>query len=233
MLIPDLLNILFDQANYETLTIMICLNKRKTKYANRYSVLSYYDMKSANFNCVCKEGLIKTIVHVALCGINVDGAFLQSAISGFVLVVKYLASIRENINVTNDHALHYSASKGHLDVVKYLVGIGANVHSNDDRALLWSAHNGHMEVVKYLISAGANVHADGDYALLGSAGYGHLEVVKYLVGAGANIHAGNDCALQRSAEQGHSEVVKYLVSVYVKNNKPFDTEIIRNNFSST
>jgi len=235
MLIPDLLNILFDQANYETLTTLRCLNKRKTKYANRYSVLSHYNMKSVDFDNVCKEGLIKTVVHVVSRGeIRLGGELLCCAYGDQVLVVKYLMSVGK-YDVSDGCLLYSYASDGHLGTIKYLAGIGANIHAYDDRALQWSAHNGHFGVVKFLVSIGANIHADDDYALRGSAAYGHLEIVKYLVSAGAYVHANNDHALRRSAMKGYLEIVKYLVSVganiNVDNDELFGIEMIRANFS--
>jgi len=226
MLIPDLLNILFDQANYETLTTLKCLNKRKTKYADKYSVLSYYGAKNVNFDDVCEKGLIKMCVHIVPCRIGQYGrisiyrALWLSAKNGNILVIKHLVSIGVNIHANDETALFQSAGNGHLEVVKYLVNIGANIHvicdcehlmkvgpnlhSINESALAWSARGGHLDVVKYLVGIGANIHADDDFALLWSAYSGHLEVVKYLVSVGANIH--------------------------VNNNELFGIEMIKNNF---
>jgi len=245
MLIGDLLNIVFDQADYESLIMMRCLGKRKTKYANRYSVLSYYDATGVKFWGICdmcKKGLMKMIIHVASCvgemDVNVDYnvALQVSAHNGHLVVVKYLVSIGADIHANDGFALLLSAGVGHLEVIKYLVSVGANIHTNDYWALRCCANNGHLEVVKYLVNVvGANIHVRDDAALRWSAEEGHLEVVKYLVSVGANIHADNDFALQCCAYNGHLELVKYLVSVGanigVNDNELFDIEMIRTNFS--
>jgi len=237
MLILDLLNTLFDQANYETLMTLRCINKRKTKYANKYSVLSYYDVKNVTLNEICDYGTEpKTTVHLASRGvINIDFALQWSAEHGKIYAVKYLVSIGANIHADDDYALQWSAVYGHLDVVKYLASMGANIHADGEYALQWSAGNGYLDVVKYLVSIGANVHANDDYALRRSAKYGEISVVKYLVSVGANIHADGDFALIWSANNGHLEVVKYLVSeganINIDDGDLFGIEMIRRNFS--
>jgi len=235
-LIPDLLNILFDQANYESLVTLRCINKRRTKYANRYSVLSYYDAKNVEFGDSCEKGSIKEIIHVVLCvgGIDIGLALRSSVVGGNILAIKYLVSVGANINIKRTFG--WCAYYGHLEIVKYLVSIGAKIHRNNDCALRWGAESGHLEVVRYLVSVGANASVATDHALRFSAENGQLEVVKYLVNAvGANVHECNDAALRWSARDGHLDVVKYLVSVgadiNVNNGELFGIEMIRANFS--
>jgi len=228
MLIPDLLNIIFDQANYETLTTLKCLNNRKTKYAKRYSVLSHYDVKDASSRDACEKGLIKMVVHITShVKYDIDSALRHCARLGHLELVKRLISI----GAYDKYALGWSVNNGHSETVKYLVSIGADVHTDDDFALRWSANYGHIEIVKYLVSVGADIHAKNDRALDWSAGEGHLEVVKYLVGVGAT----SDHALTWSARYGQLEVVKYLVSIgadiNVNNGELFGIEMIRANFS--
>jgi len=195
MLIPDLLNILFDQCNYENITTLRSLNKRRTNYANRYSLLRYCNQVENTLNMICKRVDIKAIKY-AISHTSICYEMLRwSASGGHVLVVKYLVSTGANIHAYNDHALRFSARYGHLEVVKYLVGVGADIHADEDFALGWSAENGHLKVVKYLISVGANIHANDDGALRWSALDARLEVVKYLLSVGANIHVHNDALL--------------------------------------
>jgi len=190
MLIPDLLNTLFDQCDYGDLIVLRSLNKRKTNYANRYSLLRYYEQTKHTVESVCDNGNIKTVKHII-----------------------FHTHVR-------DFALGWSSFGGHLEVVKYLVSVGANIHADNAHALRWSAENGHLEVVKFLVSIGANIHADDDFAFRWSAENGHLEVVKYLVNIGANIHAYDDYALRWSTTNGHPEVIEYLTSYCANRTTP-------------
>jgi len=237
MLIPDLLNVLFDQCDYDGITVMRMMNKRKTTYANKYSLLRYYGLGNLTLESIGKCGNIKSIKSVCVhsyddifCDISRFHAFdgcslvvkyvmsecaLQwSAENGYLETVKYLANVvGVNIHADDDAALRRSAGNGYLEIVKYLVSVGANIHAFYDDALIMSAENGRLETVKYLVSEGANIHAGDDDALRCCVDKGHLETVKYLVSEGANIHAGDDYALRWSAMKGHLEIVKYLANV--------------------
>jgi len=190
-LIPDLLNVLFDQSHYHDLVLMRSLSKRRTKYANKYSVLSYYDGADTSLTNACKRGLLKVVQCV-----DVDMTSLLIIIFGGLNydleTVKYLVNSGVDVNACGGYALRRSTRTSNLNIVKYLVGVGANVRMVDLYALGMSAGNDHLEVVKYLIGVGANVHANDDLALIWSAKNGHLEVVEYLVSVGANIHVNDD-----------------------------------------
>jgi len=212
MLILDLLNILFDQCNYQNLITMRSLNKRQTNYANKYSSLRYYNNKKCNAKEICRQCCMKTIKHIAH-EISNDKALKWCAGIGYPEVIKYLVSIGANIRAHNDVVVCKGASSGNISTVKYSISIGANINAYNDRALQLSASNDHLEVVKYLVSVGANIHADNDFALQWTASNGQLEVVKYLVSIGANVNGHDGSALRWSARYGHLEVVKYLVSI--------------------
>jgi len=214
MLIPDLLNTLFDQCNYEDMTVLKVLNKRRTNYANGYSLLRYYNQAGNTLGLICELGNIKAIKHIIfhIRTRAIQTAFETSARNGHVSVVKYLISIGANIHDDDDHALRQSAYRGKMSVVKYLVSIGADVHAYNDAAVRYSAESGCLGIVKYLVSIGANINAHDDYALRWSAFFGNLNMVKYLVSIGANIHT-NDSILQRSKDNGQSKVVEYLISI--------------------
>jgi len=196
MLIPDLLNILFDQCNYDYMTTLRSLNKRKTNYANKYSLLRYYNLPTnrLRLRSIHEYEDIKTIKHTIphTSSRVIQDALIWSASCGRVLAVKYLVSVGANIHSHNDYALRQSAEFGHLEVVKYLISVGANVRACGDCALIASAANGHLETIKYLVSIGANVNASNDLALRWSADCEHLEIVKYLISVGANIRVNND-----------------------------------------
>jgi len=222
MLINDLLNILFDQSNYEALITLASLHKRKTTYANKYSVLRYY-LSFNHILTICSTGKIKALKHIAD-GINfhigayIDGEFVYDGNSalwcassdGNVLMVKYLVSIGADINVCYSHALLLSAANGHIQMVKYLVSIGSDPHYFG-QVVDNVAYCGHLGILKYFVSIG--VHCEDGNALSISAENGHLEMVKYLVSIGADVNAQDGCALYWSELNGHTHVVDYLMSV--------------------
>jgi len=237
MLIPDLLNILFDQCNYENITALRSLNKRRTNYANKYSLLRYYDLTTNTIESICERGDIKTIKHIILYCSDICDHMLEWSCgkNGDVIVIKYLASVGANIHRHGNAPLRRSAYNGNILAVRYLISVGANIRAEDDYALQWSALKGHIDVVKCLVDAGSNIHVDGDDPLRYSAKNGHLEVVKYLVGAGAIVHAHDDWALRWSAINGHLEVAEYLISaganIRVDNDVLLDIKMIKDNFS--
>jgi len=213
MLIPDLLNIVFDQADYHTIITIGSFNKRRTNYATKYSVFRYYDdvhkTNKSTMDVIFNGGHLKLLKHIiGLVNDRNIGYVLDSCI-GNMEMIKYLVST-ELTNTIINNALRRSAIVGNLRLVKYFVSIGADVHTHDDDALRWSADGGHLNMVKFLVGIGADIHVWDDIALRWCK---DLETVKYLVSVGANIHAEYDGALRRRALEGNLEVVKYLISV--------------------
>jgi len=186
MLIPDLLNTLFDQANYQCLTILKPINKRKTKYANKYSVLRHYSVPNANFNYACENGLIKMIVgfDFACTDINMYFALLRCAKHNNILAVKYLIGLGADIHEYDDLLLIRCVRKWNFDVVKYLVSIGADIHASEDFVLIDSARNGKLEFVKFFVNNGADVNAHNGRALFWSAFNEKTEIVDYFINLG-------------------------------------------------
>jgi len=187
MLIPDLLNFLFDQSDYHTMRIMSSLHKRKTAYANKYSVLPHYTYYNQIHDHHVHIKILKKDVHAlhkdAICKIMTNCAEFR-----YIEALKYSISVGADVHWGCNYALRWSSNNGYLDIVRYLVSIGANIHAMDDFALRSSAGNNHIETTEYLISVGADVHANDDGALKWSAQNGNLEIIKYLVSKGANIH---------------------------------------------
>jgi len=62
MLIPDLLNILFDQSDYKTIIMLSSLHKRKTTYACKYSLLSRYGQFDKNKDMITEYQ--KVVRHI-------------------------------------------------------------------------------------------------------------------------------------------------------------------------
>jgi len=243
MLLPDLLNILFDQSDYHALVILASLKKRCTAYANKYSLLSSYnifDSDIKNIKNSCHGGYIKQIKQfIDIIDIETDkGRALRYSVVGCHLnAVKFLIEKGANVHVLIDTPLRKSASCGAIELVKYLVSVGADINARDGYPLACGASNGHISVVKYLVGVGANIH--NNFAVGTSVRYGHIEVVKYFASMGVNIHevphvcevcalSGNiemmkylmiigtpplDVALRIGAEYGHLDFVKYMVSI--------------------
>jgi len=241
MLIPDLLNMLFDQSDYGALLVLRSIHRRKTVYANKYSLSRYYEFAycERGIYFICKDGRIK-VVKFVIDKVDIhmgDDNMLHWSL-GHLELSKYLVAVGADIHAFNEYALRSCAEHGHMDVLKYLVSIGANVNFFD-YIVFWGVFHNDLNVVKYLISVGtninkraleicvgrnyvemlrcmveygANVHACDDYALRESARKGRIEMVKYLVGVGANIRADNDSALKWSKENGHMHVYEYLMS---------------------
>jgi len=215
MLICDLLNTLFDQSGYAALVILRSLGRRKTNYANKYSVSRYYGIINEPMDhklggaikSICKLGPIKIIKHIIMRIHNRDELLHWSEETSKMMQSKYLVGVCDIYDEDCNCVVHLSF-RGYCEL-HFCV---------EDCALHYSAENGHLEAVKYLVSIGANVHFDYEdtpqlSALQLSAESGYLEVVKYLASVGANVHADDDYALGLSAKHGHLEVVKYLVDI--------------------
>jgi len=215
MLILDLLNVLFDQSDYDALVILRSLGRRKTNYGNKYSLLRYYGIINEPMihklgdaiKSICKLGPIKIIKHIIM-RINNRNVLLHWSEETSNMISKYLVGVCDIGDDDDGNRVVYLSSEGDCDL-HFCV---------EDCALHYSAENGHLEAVKYLVSIGANVHFDYEKTLQSSAlevsaKSGHLGVVKYLVSVGANIHTNNDYALELSAKHGHLGVVKYLVDI--------------------
>jgi len=205
MLIPDLLNILFDQSDCCALITLSLLNKKKTNYANKYSLL---------------RGYVESIKHA-----TDELYFLTNAIKNrqtTIYKLLYISSKGGNLKAVKCFVNYVDriyagdmARDGNIEIVKYLVNTGAYLSYGFERELKQSAMNGHIDVVKYLVSIGAHINDKYDAtkldatALALSAGHGRLEVVKYLIGVGAVVD--DSCyGLCNCLNSDHIEVAKYL-----------------------
>jgi len=223
MLIPDLLNFLFDQADYSTLVGLSSLQRRKTAYANKYSLLRYRRISNNVVKFICKDGNLKALKHIIGCYpefcpksyLDLGSISISTSIYyGNLGMVRYLLSIGWKINY-DIFALDYGALHGHLDIVRYLISIGLGAMSN--KALLVNARDGRTDIIKCLVEANVYHWLQGYAcgALKESAKYGQLETVKYLVGFGAycGLDADGERSLALAACNGHLNVVKHLISV--------------------
>jgi len=257
MLIIDLLNLVFDQSDYSTLTTLRTVNKRKTNYANKYSIMIHYDSAS------CSRKKLK-IVEYAVNNSNPNDHAAKhkhptcskciKCVMCFtckcltcVMYEKHLKHARRAEIFDGNHkllshnkidiAFVLSAYNGCIEIVKYLVGIGANVHNGAllKAAMFSSVRKGHLETLKYIVSVGPNVHNDAllKAALLSSID-GNLEILKYLVMVGANIRDKIDYALILCVRHGHLEIAKYLVSIganiMVDGCRLFDSKMVKDYF---
>jgi len=223
MLIPDLLNTLFDQSDFSTIVMLASLNKRKNNYANKYSLLQYYNnacvramttvmskFKTTRF--VCVAGQLKALKHIVEC-LNFDAShgfeFRICAESGYFEMVKYLAGY----SAVPYFTISACAKRGDLVMVKYLISIGACVNEGNHLPLRQSAQYGHIGVVKWLVKCGAEVKQMRSYGALYEAGNnGHLGIVKYLIENGANCECIHEL-FGRLIKGDDVMMVKYLVSV--------------------
>jgi len=219
MLIPDLLNTLFDQSDYLTLVMLVSLHKRKTTYANKYSLGGFYDIFDKCF--------IKNIEYVNMTGKFKMAKELQQselhtglcAMSGHVEMMKYIVS--KKTCVVFDSEVIMSTNFGHTSMVKYLMSVPIYIYIRIDHFLAFAAGKGQLQIVQYLVKICANVNAVFDYdscfveagqTTIGLAALnGHFEVVKYLVENGATIHDNNVLIL--GARGGNLNIVTYLKSV--------------------
>jgi len=201
MLIPDLLNILFDQSDYHGIIVLMLVNKRKTKYADKYSLGRYYVVDTSTYGDDCDIPITE---------------FIKSVNDGKLKTMKYLVNTGIDVDTADEYALKWSAYNGNIEMVKYLMNEGADVHEGDDdyvngNALCWGIDGDNMSVAKYLISVGANVNACDGLALSLGAKNGNFELVKYLISVGADVC--NSGALKWSAEKDNLEIFKYLINV--------------------
>jgi len=216
MLIPDLLNILFDQSDYQTLTILRSINRRKTFYANKYSLLTSYEFRKhhPHDKKIYLLGRMKVIKQQAK-NMDIhkrnDHMLRWCAIKNHLEAVKYLISIGANIHAKDDYLLRIFASRGQLQVVKYLVHNGANIHAQSDVALGWAVRQGHLETAKYFIQLGCTEFVTS--AMLVAAKHGRTNVVRHFIENGVDVHIADDYALRISAKNQHMETVEYLISV--------------------
>ena len=162
-------------------------------------------------------------------------AFLATARSGNLGVMRYLVRLGASVEATDDDgatALHLAAGAGHLDVVEYLVeeqGLDvAATNDAGDTALDVAAAEGHTAVVAYLEPLAAVAEPEEvartpeearaaldrlgirywEQTFRDSAAAGNLAVVKLFVDAGKDV---NGWKLHLAARSGHLEVVQYLV----------------------
>jgi len=232
MLIPDLLNILFDQADYLAMVCLYSLRKRTTKYANKYSLLATYDIHdhilNNNQECVCERDDTKIIKQMVNNGIEqciLDVMFATSAKEGHVVTAKYLVDNGADIDaeIYDESldmyrcALKFCVKFGRLEVVKYLVNNGSSF--DWDEIMDESAWSGHLDVVKYLVEHGNKLC--NNFNMLRHDIYGEcasscvvrrkLDMAEYFVSIGAKIDINR--TLTFCAIFGYLEEIQYLVSI--------------------
>jgi hypothetical protein len=225
MLIPDLLNTLFDQSDFQTIVIIASLNKRKTNYANKYSLLQYYNNACVRtmiaiinafetLRFVCMAGQLKAFKHIIKynsgCGFHLNDVFRPCAVNGQFEMVKYLTSYTDIPYLT----LRYCAMHGNLDMMKYLISIGADIHEQNDVVLREGARYGHLNVVKFIVNYGVDDSACYD-ALRDAEGSGKVEIVKYLIEFRLGFSDRWRWLLEHSIQREDINMVKYFVSIGV------------------
>jgi len=217
MLIPDLLNILFDQADYLTLVGLGSLRKRTTTYASKYSLLAYYDIfdktSIKNIEYVCARDNIKMIKQM------VD-------VIKTVEMMCARCNVKLQLNREIDIMFVHSVTHDHIETVKYLLDNGANIDfgmgiyifSEKTSVLLFCVHRGKLSLVKYLMSVGA--HVNWNKAITLGAEGGHFEIVKYLVKQWNSHCIGqypiNEHLVGTCFQRGYTKVAKYLVGIGAK-----------------
>jgi len=222
MLIPDLLNTLFDQSDYPTLVKLCALNKRKTAYASKYSSLIGYDIFDKriikNIEYICETGKLRMMKHVRN---NCSNNLLENALSylldnvlsfcakhGHLEMVKYLFNNQTNIWAIRD-ALDDAVRYGHANVVKFIVCRNIGMLKEYIDILDASPSHGHLEIVKFVFEHGMHAHDFLPWAVM----MNEMEIVMYLVDAGIDIHVGNEAPLDVAIGEGNLSMVKYLISV--------------------
>jgi len=148
MLINDLLNTLFDQSDYPTIIILSSLHKRKSSYARKYALLSYYENKGG---WLLHSDSLK-ILKLFGDGTSGERSLLLNAMKGNIEAVKYSVSIGIDVHTQRSNSFYWFS--GDSCVAKYL-----------DCALYHSVSNGNLQTVKYLISIGANMNILDEFAL--------------------------------------------------------------------
>jgi len=182
MLIPDLLNTLFDQSDYHALTVLRSLNKRKTNYANKYSLLMYYQKTVRMIELVYTHGCLKIIKQ---CNNATNCEFAWRSVD-YSEAVKYLVSDGVDIHAGNNKMLRLCAhNRDSLKTFKYLVSIGANIHEHDDEIFRSRILDNDIVMIKYLISLGVDIHKTDWRILMLCWDYGHSELATYLLSVGA------------------------------------------------
>jgi len=187
MLIPDLLNILFDQSDYLTLVGLASLNKRKTRYATKYSLLAYFH--------IAKN--MKIIKHLIING-TIEP------------ICSYIGPVMDNGRCMRHHHNHNQPEQKQIELVKLLTSNGISC----DELICECASSGHLQSVKYLTGFCTNHMMD--VALAYAAYYGYLDIIKFLIGVGANIHTNDSAPLRWSAFNDKLCVVEYLVGIGAK-----------------
>jgi len=187
MLIPDLLNILFDQSDYQTLMCIKSLQRSKTKYAVKYSVLVHYQHEE---NHVKNRYKLKILKHV------IYGDLDAEALNCLSWWGDQFGDIYE-------------------EMIKYLADtdLGANLHYMHCQALVVMASRGDRKMTMFLLSRGADDSVCYNQAFMLSVGNGHLEIVKCLINFGSYPQDYYDPWSMRRIVDKNSVMMKYLVSV--------------------
>jgi len=162
MLTPNLLNVIFDQSDYQTLALIYSLNKCRTKYANMCSVLNHYDVFDdkyvINIDMVCENDLPKILKYFVHCGYDVNTMhdiavieLMKNAGNGHQQTAKYLINIGFDIHHDNDAILKHGIESANLDTVECAVRLGANIHKLDKGFLMYHlSKSGSKELAEYL-----------------------------------------------------------------------------------
>jgi len=190
MLIFDLFNAVLDQSDHESMNILRMLNKRRTAYATKYSLLGYYDA-SVDFNDIFITDKIKTIKRiVAILMVNDESRCVVIGNSmGDVCAndKRRKGTPRHFIN----HMLSCCAGIGHLATVKFLIEMGASVNILSvvtDNRTLDKTHDhlfnncvrlGHFDIVKYLMSFSMLITVDN--VVCACMRTNQLTILKYYV----------------------------------------------------
>jgi len=123
MLIPDLLNIIFDQSNYKTIIMLSSLHKRKTAYACKYSLLSRYNQLNNNKGMITEYPQV--IKHI-VCGYS---SIIVQKITDWVLSKDGRLLIFDS-SFAYVYKLQWSADPDHLGVVMTLINLYRKTREN-------------------------------------------------------------------------------------------------------
>jgi len=201
MLIPDLLNILFDQCDYPNLITLKSLNKRQTNYAHKYSILREFNNMPPKYNLKMIKHMINN--HLRTCW----AMFNYSAINNHMEMMKYLVENDECVwRLTS--IINVAARNGNLSIMVYLHSRHMNV---DECVLLNGVIGGNFAVIKYLMEN--NAKADYD-VFMACANNGNLDNLKYVIGNTNELpQCYKDNMAERCAELGNLEMMKYLIDI--------------------
>lgn len=121
---------------------------------------------------------------------NIDGAFLQHAVTGDIENAEILLKKGANINAQNSNgatALMIAVYNNDINMVKMLMQYGPNVNIQDkskNSPFLYAGANGYLDIIK-LIYKTANVNKIvniyGGNALIPACEKGHLDTVIFLL----------------------------------------------------